>query len=170
MAIDETAQHLAPAPYPGLLFTGYPLRPTSAGSVHLASSDPSVPPVIEPHHLEHPDEIAATGMILQHARAVLAASDLADLVDHEVFPGPEVSSAAEVVEQARTSGGGIYHAVGSCAMGAEVDSVVDADLRVRGVGRLRVVDASVLPSQVSGNSAAPVMAVAWLAADRVRGE
>ncbi|MGJ9421419.1 GMC family oxidoreductase [Aeromicrobium sp. CF3.5] len=167
MAIDETSEQMGPAPYSGLLFTGYALRPTSAGSVHVASSDPAAPPKLEPHYLEHPAECAATGAILDHARSVLAGSDLADLIDHEVFPGPEVASSADVVAHARLAGGGIYHAVGSCAMGAGADSVVDVDLRVRGVSGLRVVDASVLPFHVSGNTAAPVMAMAWLAADRM---
>lgn len=167
MAIDETSAQMAPAPYSGLLFTGYALRPTSSGSVHVVSSDPAVAPRLEPHYLEHPAERAATGAILDHARSVLAASELADLVDHEVFPGSDVTSIADVVAHARSAGGGIYHAVGSCAMGAEEDAVVDADLRVRGVLGLRVVDASVLPFQVSGNTAAPVMALAWLAADRM---
>lgn len=163
IAVDETSPHLAPAPYSGLLFTGYALRPTSAGSVHVSAAAPDAPPLIEPRFLEHPAEQRATVAALRHAREVVGTFDLADLVEREVFPTASVSTDDEVVAHARAHGGGIYHAVGSCAMG----SVADADLRVRGVDRLRVVDASVLPRQVSGNTAAPVMALAWLAASRI---
>jgi choline dehydrogenase-like flavoprotein len=164
MALDETASDLALAPYSGLLFTGYALRPTSTGSVHVAAPDASTPPVIEPHFLADRAEQAATVAALEHARAVVADFDLAGDVAGEVFPTAAVSDPDDVVAHARAHGGGIYHAVGSCSIG----SVVDTDLRVHGIRRLRVVDASVLPGQVSGNTAAPVMALAWLAAERIR--
>ncbi|MET0932035.1 MAG: GMC family oxidoreductase N-terminal domain-containing protein [Aeromicrobium sp.] len=167
MAIDETASHMRLAPYSGLLFTGYALRPTTASSVHIGSADPDAAPAIEARYLEDDAERATTASILGHARGLLAASPLADRIEDEVFPGPQVQSADDVIGYARAAGGGIYHAVGSCAMGPGDDDVVDADLRVRGVPGLRVVDASVLPQQVSGNTAAPVMALAWLAAGRI---
>lgn len=165
MALDETSPQMRLAPYSGMLFTGYALRPTTTSSIHLGAG--GSPPVITPRYLEQEDERRVTGSILDHARGVLAESPLAGLIDREVFPGPSVQSPDDVVRYALASGGGIYHAVGSCAMGPEPEHVVDADLRVRGVEGLRVVDASVLPQQVAGNSAAPVMAVGWLAADRV---
>ncbi|WP_208431018.1 GMC family oxidoreductase [Aeromicrobium yanjiei] len=168
MAIDETSEQMRLAPYSGLLFTGYAIRPTSTGSVHLASAADGGPPVVSPHHLQDEPERAATGAILDHARSIVATSPLADLVQDEVFPGLSVATPDEVVRHAIGHGGGIYHAVGSCAMGPHDDDVVDGDLRVRGVEGLRVVDASVLPFQVSGNTAAPVMALAWLAAERIR--
>ena len=82
----------------------------------------------------------------------------------EDFPGPAVSSPDEVVRYALDTGAGIYHAVGASAMGPDASDVVDPQLRVRGVAGLRVVDASVLPVQVAGNTQAPAMAVAWIAA------
>jgi choline dehydrogenase len=167
MALDETSEQMRLAPYSGLLFTGYALRPTSAGSVHISSADPGADPTVTPHYLCHEAERAATGAILDHARSVVASSPLAALVEREVFPGPSVLTRDEVVDYSIAHGGGIYHAVGSCAMGPADADVVDTTLRVRGVDGLRVVDASVLPQQVSGNSAAPVMALAWLAADRI---
>lgn len=166
IALDENAHDMRLARYPGLLFTGYPIRPTTAGSVHV-SADPAGPPVVSPRYLEEPAERAAAGAILDHARRVVATSPLAGLVDREVFPGPSVATPEDVVRYSLAAGGGIHHAVGSCAMGAADTDVVAPDLRVRGVDGLRVVDASVLPMQVSGNSAAPVMALAWLAAERV---
>lgn len=167
MALDETSTEMRLAPYSGLLFTGYALRPTTTSTIHVGGPEPDAAPVIEQRYLEHDAECAATGSILGHARRMVSAGRLADLTDAEVFPGPSVSTPADVIDHARRSGGGIYHAVGSCAMGPDDGDVVDHDLRVRGVDGLRVVDASVLPHQVSGNSAAPVMALAHIAAERI---
>lgn len=166
MALDETSATMKLAPYSGLLFTGYALRPTTASSLHLAAGA-DAPPVIEQRYLEHDVEQAATGAILEWARRMVSTGPLADLVADEVFPGPAVATPDDVVRYALETGAGIYHAVGSCGMGPAEDDVVDHRLRVRGVEGLRVVDASVLPRQVSGNSAAPVMAVAWIAAGMV---
>lgn len=166
MAIDETADRMQLAPYSGLLFTGWAVRPTTTSSIHVAPGDVDSP-AITARYLHDAAEQVTTGGILAHAREVVAASGLGAAVQSEVFPGADVSTPEQVVEHARSYGSGIYHAVGSCAMGPGDDAVVDADLRVRGVEGLRVVDASVLPHQVSGNSAAPVMALAWLAAERI---
>jgi choline dehydrogenase len=167
MALDETSEQMKLAPYSGLLFTGYALRPTTGSSVHLGGREADAPPVIKQRYLEHETERAATGAILEHARRVVSTGPLAELVEHEVFPGPSVRTPDDVVRYALASGGGIYHAVGSCGMGPADDDVVDHRLRVRGVEGLRVVDASILPRQVSGNSAAPVMAVGHIAAGMI---
>ena len=101
------------------------------------------------------------------AREVFGKGPLATYVLDEEFPGPAVSSPNDVVRYALDTGLGIYHAVGATAMGPDAEDVVDPQLRVRGVTGLRVVDASVLPVQVAGNTAAPTMAVAWIAADLI---
>ena len=88
----------------------------------------------------------------------------------EEFPGRDVSTAEEVLSYATDTGGGIYHAVGSAAMGSVEDDVVDNRLRVRGVEGLRIADGSVLPMHASSNPAAPIMAIAWIAADFIREE
>lgn len=167
MAIDETSDQMRLAPYSGLLFTGYAIRPTTTSTVHLTGPGSGAAAVITASCLRDVAERAATGAILDHARRVVSTSPLAGLVEDEVFPGPTVTTPHDVVEHARSHGGGIYHAVGSCAMGPRDDDVVDERLRVRGVAGLRVVDASVLPFQVSGSSAAPVMAVGHIAAGMV---
>jgi choline dehydrogenase-like flavoprotein len=95
---------------------------------------------------------------------------LAYLVIGEDAPGTDLVTPEQAVEYARATGIGIYHAVGSCAMGPNDEDVVDARLRVRGVRGLRVVDASVFPAMPSGNTAAPTMAMAWRAADLVGAE
>lgn len=93
---------------------------------------------------------------------------LASEIEFEEFPGSRVQTPEQVVEFGMSSGITIYHAVGSAAMGTKDDDVVTPDLRVRGVEGLRVVDISVLPIQVSGNTAAPAMAIGWRAADLIR--
>jgi choline dehydrogenase-like flavoprotein len=150
------------------MFVGYQMRPTTTSSVHLGGPQPENPPVIDAHFLEHDADRKATAPVLGVARAVFAKGPLADYVAGEDFPGPAVSRPDDVVRYALNTGSGIYHAVGASAMGPRADDVVDPQLRVRGVTGLRVVDASVLPLQLAGNTQAPTMAVAWIAADLIR--
>lgn len=98
---------------------------------------------------------------------MLGQEPAADLIAAEEFPGRSVSTPEEVIRYSLATGTGIYHAVGSAAMGPSGEDVVDDRLRVRGVDGLRIADASVLPVQVAGNTAAPAMAVGWRAADFV---
>ncbi len=167
MALDVTSETMRLADHSGIMFMGYPIRPTTQGSVHLSGDKPEDPPVIDARFLEDAEDRAATAPILRIAREVLAQSPVADYIADEEFPGPAVSTDDEVLKYAIDTGAGIFHAVGSAAMGPNDDDVVDADLRVRGVEGLRIADASVLPIQVSGNTAAPAMAIGWLAADRI---
>lgn len=155
------------AGYSGLLFTGYALRAKTIGSVHVTSADPGSAPLVSPRYLEHDEDRAATGAILDHARRIVSTSLLAASVEVEVFPWPSVANADDVIDYSLCHGRGVHHAVGACAMGPVQEDVVDSDLRVRGVSDLRVVDASVLPFPVSGDSVAPVMALAWIAAGRI---
>jgi choline dehydrogenase-like flavoprotein len=167
-AVDPTAKTLRLADHSGMIIGIYQTRPETKSSVHSASADPDVPPVLRPRYFETDTDARAASRALGLVRAFLSAPPLAELVDGEDFPTHEVSSdPVSALQHARRSGGTVYHGVGSCAMGADDDAVVDELLRVRGVQGLRVVDASVLPFQVSGNTAAPVMAVAWIAADLI---
>jgi choline dehydrogenase len=168
MALDPSGGGLKLAKHSGVMFVGYQMRPTTTSSVHLGGPQPENPPVIDAHFLEHEADRKATAPVLGVARAVFAKGPLADYVAGEDFPGPAVSSPDDVVRYALNTGSGIYHAVGASAMGPQADDVVDPQLRVRGVTGLRVVDASVLPLQLAGNTQAPTMAVAWIAADLIR--
>jgi choline dehydrogenase-like flavoprotein len=170
MAIDPSSRELRLATHSGILFVGYGIRPGPFGKIHASGESPDDPPVITARYLQTSEERAATGAILRIARDVLARGPVAGLVADEEFPGPSVSAPPDVVRYALETGTGIYHAVGSAAMGPRDDDVTDASLRVRGVPGLRVADASVLPRQVSGNTAAPAMAVGWRAADLILGE
>jgi choline dehydrogenase len=169
MAIDPASPELKLARYSGVLFVGYAIRPGTFGTVHASGASPRDPPVIKARYLRDAADRAATGAVLGVARAVLRGGPIADLVGGEDFPGPAVTTPEEVVQYALATGTGIYHAVGSAAMGPDGDDVVDEALRVRGVPGLRVADASVLPVQVSGGMAAPAMAIGWRAASLLLG-
>jgi choline dehydrogenase len=164
MALDPSSPNLKLAKHSGVMFLGYQMRPTTTSSVHLGGPQPENPPVISARFLEHDADRKATAPVLGVAREVFAKGPLAGYVTGEDFPGPAVSSPDDVVRYARNTGSGIYHAVGASAMGPRADDVVDPRLRVRGITGLRVVDASVLPLQLAGNTQAPTMAVAWIAA------
>jgi choline dehydrogenase len=170
MALDTASKHMKLARHGGILFMAYPIRPETTSSVHISGRAPQDAPVIDARFLETEADQAAVAPVLGIARAVLAEPPAAALVEAEEFPGPAVATGPQTVGYSRATGTGIYHAVGSAAMGPGDDDVVDARLRVRGVDGLRIADASVLPAQVSGNTAAPAMLVGYRAADLISGE
>jgi len=147
---------------------GYQIRPQTQSSLHITSAAPDAVPELQANYLQEAEDQRVTGTIVDRLRNVVAQEPLASEIEAEEFPGPEVQTADEVVEYAHSPGVSIYHAVGSAAMGPEDDDVVASDLRVRGVEGLRVADISILPDQPSGNTAAPAMAIGWLAADVIR--
>ena len=168
MALDTTSRDMKPATHGGILFMAYPIRPETTSSVHISGGAPGDAPVIDARFLETEADQAAVAPVLGIARAVLAEPPVAALIAAEEFPGPSVATARDAIGYSLATGTGIYHAVGSAAMGPGDDDVVDARLRVRGVAGLRIADASVLPAQVSGNTAAPAMLVGYRAADLIR--
>jgi choline dehydrogenase len=167
MAIDTASKDMRLARHPGILFMAYPIRPETTSSVHISGGAPQDPPVITPRFLETGGDRDTVAPVLEIARAVLAQEPVKSSIRAEEFPGPSVATRQDTIEYSRRTGTGIYHAVGSAAMGPADDDVVDASLRVRGLTGLRIADASVLPVQVSGNTAAPAMLVGYRAADLV---
>jgi choline dehydrogenase-like flavoprotein len=167
MALDTASKDMRLARHPGILFMAYPIRPQTASSVHVSGSSPHDPPVIDARFLETERDRNTAGPVLEIARGVLAQPPVAGLIVAEEFPGPAVATRQDTIDYSRGTGTGIYHAVGSAAMGPGADDVVDARLMVRGVTGLRIADASVLPVQVSGNTAAPAMLVGYRAADLI---
>jgi choline dehydrogenase len=165
LSTDDTG--LAVADHPGMMIQGYPLRPTTHSSVHITGPEPEDAVAIVPRFLATSEDRCTTAGILWRARELLATDPLRQLVVEEVAPGPATSSPDDVIRYALQTGAGIYHAVGSCAMGPRGEDVVDHRLCVRGVKGLRIVDASVLPTMLSGGTAAPTMAVAWRAAELI---
>ena len=166
-SMTEGGSKLTLADHPGMMIVAYHVRPSSRGSVHVSGALPDNPPVIEPNFLATEQDRSVTAGILPRLRELMRTEPLAGLIVEEEEPGPAVSTPEEMLHQAITHGRSGYHTIGSCAMGPGDDDVLDAGLRVRGTEGLRVVDASVWPHMVSGNSAAPTMALAWIAADRI---
>ncbi|MDF5757540.1 GMC family oxidoreductase N-terminal domain-containing protein [Spongiactinospora sp. TRM90649] len=163
--IDPAADGFQPAGYPGMLIGLYQTRPETTGTIHSSMAGPSSP-VIAPRFLETGTDQRAASRILGRIRALLGTAPLAEVIEAEDFPTGAVLSFPEpALDYVRRHGTSSSHAVGSCAMGPSDDDVLDAELRVRGVNGLRVVDASAFPFQVSANIGAPTMALAWLAAD-----
>ena len=148
----------------------------SRGRIWLRSDDPRHKPAIDPAYLSDSTDIAPLVEGVRMAREFAAAASLAKVCTEEVAPGPGVHTDAEVREWVRREIGTLYHPVGTCAMGGDsrlaasrLTSVVDPELRVRGVEGLRVVDASVMPTVPRGNTNAPTIAVAERAADLIIG-
>jgi len=148
----------------------------SRGRIRLRSTDPRHKPAIDPAYLSDSTDIAPLVEGVRMAREFAVASPLAKVCTEELAPGPGVHTDAEVREWIRRDLGTLYHPVGTCAMGgdsrlasAKITSVVDPELRVRGVEGLRVVDASVMPVVPRGNTNAPTIAIAERAADLIIG-
>lgn len=150
--------------YPAITASVCNLRPDSRGSVHATSSDPLQAPAINPNYLSAPSDRQKMVDAIRLTRRLMQAKALAPYAPKEVRPGPELTEGDDLVVEAMQSASSIFHPCSTCRMGPEEDAVVDTRLRVRGVERLRVVDASVMPRITSGNTNAPTMMIAEKAA------
>ncbi|MFN4203518.1 MAG: GMC family oxidoreductase [Tabrizicola sp.] len=144
------------------------LLPKSRGRVSLASPDPRVAPRIAANYLSHPDDLPTLLSGLKLARRITEAPPLARFIARETLPGPDVATDAGLAAFIRARAETIYHPVGTCRMGLDAASVTDPEGRVRGVERLRVVDASLMPQIIAGNTNAPTMMIAETIARRMR--
>ena len=152
---------------PGTTATVCYLRPTSRGSVHVRANDASVYPAIRANYLSTEHDRQRTVAAMRKTRDIFMAPSLQRYRGHEILPGAHVHSDTDLLNYARDKGESVYHPVGSCKMGRDADAVVDAQLRVRGVEGLRVADASIMPSILSGNTNAACIAIAEKCADMV---
>ena len=152
---------------PGMQMYAYGLRPDSRGSVMARSANPDDPPVIRTNYLTAESDKRTLVRAFRFARRLMTQPALADFVLEEKTPGPQVQSDDEIVDVYRKRGQSGYHAMGTCRMGADAQAVLDERLRVRGAAGLRVVDLSVVPGPLSGNTNAPTMAIAARAADLI---
>ena len=143
------------------------VRPKSRGRVSLASPDPRAAPVIDPNYLDHPDDLRTLADGMQIARRILSAAAFATLQGTELVPGPEVRDERSLIEYIRNSVVSVHHPASTCRMGVDPLAVVDPQLRVHGLGGMRVVDASVFPRVVAGNTNAAVVMVAEKAAEQI---
>lgn len=152
---------------PGLTMYGQLLRLTSEGKVAARSPDPAAPPVITPNWLSTPEDEHAAVAMVRYMRRYMQRPALQPYAGEELVPGAACQSDEDILKAFRRLSLCGTHAVATCRMGSDNAAVVDARLRVRGVGGLRVVDCSVMPAPVSGNTNAPVMALAWHAASLI---
>lgn len=153
---------------PGITFSGYHLRPFSRGSVAITSPDTAVPPTVDAGFWNDERDVAKAVELLKLLRRMAAAPEVSEFVGEERVPGRQYQSDDELTEQARAMVEAGLHGTGTCAMGTDpATSVVDARCRVHGFDGLRVVDCSIMPTPVSGNTNGPVMAVAARAAELI---
>ncbi len=144
------------------------LRPKSRGRIMLHSPDPMDAPILEPDLVSHDDDLRLLVAGLRMARSLAAAPALARLNAGELSPGPGVTSDDDLAAFIKKTVATVFHPVGSCKMGVDPMAVVDPELRVRGVEGLRVIDASIMPDIVSGNTNAPTIMIAEKGADLIR--
>lgn len=145
------------------------LRPRSRGHIELASNDPAAKPRIFANYLSDPEHFDLRTLVeaVKLSRRILGAAPLAAYRGVEMFPGPQAQDDAALAEFIRHKAETIYHPVGTCRMGTDDAAVVDPHLRVRGVAQLRVVDASVMPRLIGGNTNAPTVMIAERASDLI---
>lgn len=149
---------------PGMMFMGYPLRTESEGKISIRSSDPRDPPSIQANFLTTAYDRRVIIDMFRYVRRLLDQPAIQPFIIAETHPGKAMQTDEEIIAACHQDST-CLHTVGTCRMGADEKAVVDDRLRVIGVSGLRVVDCSILPTQVSGNPNGPVMAVAWRAAD-----
>ena len=144
------------------------VRPTSRGQISLRDRNPDSAPLIQPNYLSTAEDRATAVAGLKFTREIMAAPALAPFAPHELKPGAHLITDDDLAQAAGDLGTTIFHPVGTCKMGKDSMAVVDDQLRVRGVHRLRVVDASIMPTITSGNTNAPTVMIAEKGADFIR--
>lgn len=172
----DTQFHFSPATYgagptrrlerqPGMTIGIYPLRPLARGSIHIRSRDPRIAPSIRTNFLEHQQDIEILIKGVELARTLVSDQAFDEYRGQELLPGADISDRITLTQFARSSGDTSYHPVGTCRMGQDNHAVVEPDLRLRGIGGVRVIDASVMPSLVSGNTQAASMLIGEIGAE-----
>nr|WP_172623983.1 GMC oxidoreductase [Rhodanobacter glycinis] len=156
-------------PTPGICATICRLRPDSVGSVHITSADANAAPAIRMNYLAHGRDASFQIRALRRLRRIFDAPALRPYIAGETRPGLQVASDAELLDYIRASSDTVHHPVGSCRMGTGVDAVVNPQLQVIGVENLRIADASVFPSTISGNTNASCIMVGEKAAELMVG-
>jgi choline dehydrogenase len=145
------------------------IYPRSRGEIRLQGNDPTRPPAIDPKYFAEPADLDHLVHGVRQSRAIAATEPLARFGLREKYPGPECTSDEVIAAKVRTTVNTIFHPVGTCKMGNDPMSVVDPQLRVHGIEGLRVVDASIMPDIIGGNTNAPTIMIAEKAADLIRG-
>jgi choline dehydrogenase len=162
---DKMGENLHP--FSGFTASVCQLRPESRGSLKIRSADPSAPPEIRINYLATETDRAAFIDGIKIVRKILGAPALKAYCVEEIYPGVKVESDADVLDFCRKTGSTVYHPTSTCRMGNDPLAVVDQRLRVRGIEGLRVIDASVMPDLMSGNTNAPTIMIAEKASDMI---
>ena len=155
-------------PWSGFGLTVYQLRPESRGEIRLKSANPQDPPAMLPNYLSTETDRRAIVDGLKIGRRILATPPMQRFVADEYQPGASVQTDEQLLQHAKNTGGTVFHPTSTCKMGADPMAVVDAELRVHGIAGLRVVDASIMPTVISGNTNAATIMIGEKAADLVR--
>jgi choline dehydrogenase len=167
-ATPEAAARFSTAPEEGFTIAPALVQPTSRGHTHLASADWRDAPIIVGNHLGTDQDLAAIVRAIEIARELGGQAAFESVREIEVVPGPKAKSRQDVIDLARTGATSFGHAVGTAKIGADMDAVVDSNLRVHGVRGLRVADASVMPSIISGPTNAASYMIGGRAAEMIK--
>ncbi|TCT08579.1 GMC family oxidoreductase [Paralcaligenes ureilyticus] len=153
--------------YPGFTASACQCRPASRGRLQIRSADPLAPPRIETRYLSEEIDRSTLAAGVEMLREIYSQPAFRELIDGEVLPGSHRKTRSDLVNFAREAGGTVFHPVGTCRMGSDRDAVVDPTLKVRGVQRLRVIDASIMPEIVSANTNAASIMIGEKGADLI---
>jgi choline dehydrogenase len=156
-------------PWSGFTVIAYQLRPESRGEILLKSADPEDAPAMRPNYLSTPTDQRTIVDGLKLVRGLLGSRHMQAFIESEFLPGTDVKTDERLLDYARNNGGTVFHPTSTCKMGNDAMAVVDAELKVHGIDGLRVVDASVMPTVVSGNTNAATIMIAEKASDLIRG-
>jgi choline dehydrogenase len=164
----EAANRFAPAPKEGFTIAPALVQPTSRGQVRLASADWRDAPIIIGNHLGTDRDLAAMVRAIEAARELGNQKAFDNIREAEIVPGPKAASKQDVIDLARTGSASFGHAIGTARIGNDTNAVVDSNLRVHGLRDLRVADASVMPSIISGPTNAPSIMIGGRAAEMIK--
>jgi choline dehydrogenase len=154
----------------GFTLIAYQLRPESRGEVTLKSANPLEAPAMRPNYLATETDRRCITDGLKIGRHLLSSAHMRTYIESEFLPGSDVHTDDDLLDYARRTGGTVFHPTSTCKMGIDPMAVVDPELKVHGIQGLRVVDASVMPAVISGNTNAPTIMIAEKAADMILGK
>ena len=153
--------------FPGCTLVTIPCRPESRGWLRITSTDPSQPAAMSPNYLSTQNDRDTVVAGLKIGRAVFQTQAMRSYVTEEYMPGKQAVTDEDLLTHVRATAGTTYHQTSSCMMGPQSNHVVNTDLRVKGIDGLRVVDASIMPTVLSGNTNAGAIMIAEKGADMI---
>jgi choline dehydrogenase len=159
---------LAPDPWPGFSIGLSNARPSSRGEIMIRSANPRDYPKIVANAYSTNHDVDEMLAAVKFVRTIAAQPAIAEVIEEEVLPGPSVQSDADLIDDFRRRSGTVYHPVSTCRMGPDATgAVVDARLRVHGLSSLRIIDASIFPGNITGNTNAASIMTGWKGAQMV---